>query len=227
MRGSVRELLADLDDSPDRFREADGYERLVEALNAPGSAEPMLDALESRGERAGDLLWVICQLPNVALFVSGAIRYLQDEDKGVVAYAMEIVLRGARKSDDLRCAMEQLRTCHVDVCEHAVRTLVGEGARRMWEISRLSGQFGGRPVLPEEVAVANLSAKDAALLLDDEDRIHQVFGAALFSLASEEDQGLLRFLRSSKHEWVREYGRFLDELADQLKAVRSRGRRTS
>src|SRR5512147_970307 len=128
----VGKLAQQLRESPSRFRARDGYDQLLVALregHPPSALKQLLN--EGPEEVAGDLLWVVAELEDVETFVPEACRHLSSSDTGTVAYAMEILLRGAQESAYLRAAFEKLRACHDAVCEHAVRTLVGEGLNRV------------------------------------------------------------------------------------------------
>src|SRR5262249_24475584 len=130
----VGKLVDELRKNPRRFRSTGGYERLLDVLREGHPTDALTQALVEGSDVAGDLLWTIAELENVEPFAPQARQYILSPDTGTAAYAMEIVLRGGHERGDLRAALDQLRDCDVAVCEHAVRTLAGEGLSRLREI---------------------------------------------------------------------------------------------
>lgn len=206
---AVRELLAERRRTPDRFRATGGFERLLSLLQIGSAPAAFNDALAEHADHAGDLLWTVVQLDDVAPFVTASIPYLQNPDKATTAYAMEKVLRGARTEMQLRAALDHLASCDIAVCEHAVRTLVGEGLIRIVEIF----QVGGWPwaaTLAESLLLRSFRFEILEDLISDSSRERQIVGDVLATLAWEGDRRAAKSLRCSSHDWIRDYGRWLE-----------------
>jgi hypothetical protein len=205
----VGKLVDELRRSPSRFRATGGYERLLEVLRQGHAPDALKQVLSEGSDVAGDVLWTIAELENVAPFVSEARRYLASPDKGTAAYAMEIVLRGSQESADLREALDQLRVCDVAVCEHAVRTLAGEGLTRLRAILQAAGYGWSRALADKRSGSA--SRRDIEGLILDTSRDRQVVGVVLATLAWEQDATFADSLTRSDEAWIRDYGEWLKQ----------------
>lgn len=204
---SVGSLMKELVSNPRRFRSTDGYERLVELLRQGDEPSELKRLLSEGSPLAGDLLWSAAELDSVEAFVEEASAYLSDADKGTAAYAVEIVLRGARAGHELRAALDQLRICDSAVCEHAVRTLVGQGSQRLIEILEAVG-YTWCSDLARKIS-NGLSREDVERLILDASRDRQVVGVVLATLAWERDSAYASTFAGAKEAWIRDYGEWM------------------
>ncbi len=206
----VGELLKQLEKNPSRFRATGGYERLLDLLREGHAPDALKIVLQGDTEVAGDLLWTIAELEIVSPFVFESMRHLSNPDIGTAAYAMEIVLRGSQDQSQLRTTLQQLNVCDVAVCEHAVRTLAGEGLARLIEILDTVG-WTWTTVLGKELSSQALRRQVVEGLVSETSRDRQVLGLVLATLAFEQDPGFAKYLTSSKQAWIREYGEWLEQ----------------
>jgi hypothetical protein len=204
---SVSKVIEELEANPVRFRARGGYERLLDLLREGHAADAVRGVLKGHSEIAGDVLWTVAQLENVAPFVSEAEMYLSSDDKATAAYAMEVVLRGAQDPGPLLAALDRLRSCDVAVCEHAVRTLAGEGLDRLVEMLRIAG--GAWLTLAGELTPDPIRKETVEKLTEHDCRDHQVVGLVLATLACEQDESFANILRRSNETWIRGYGEWL------------------
>lgn len=202
-------IVEEIATNPHRFRATGGYERMLDFLRKGLAFADVKALLRDHSDVAGDVLWTVAQLDNVEPFVHDAETYLSSQDKAAAAYAMEIVLRGARDAGPLRAALEHLPTCDVAVCEHAVRTLAGEGLVRVIEILRTAG--GVWRAFAGELAHGPIRRETIERLASHRSRALQVLGLALLTLACEQDRDLLNLLKVSTEGWIREYGKWLED----------------
>lgn len=205
----VQELMAELRKNPNRFRATDGYERLLAVLNEGHSVNALKTTLREGSDAAGDLLWTVAQLASVESFVPEACEHLSSPDKGTAAYAIEIVLRGGDDVASLRAAFDCLRVCDVAVCEHAVRTLAGDGLGRLREVLGTAGHTWS-VALAGELGGAVSRTRIESLILDGS-RDRQVVGVALAALARERDPSFSSSFSLSDQPWIRDYGSWLDQ----------------
>lgn len=203
----VSQLMEELAINPNRFRATGGYQRLLAFLREGNAPDAMKKVLGADSEIAGDLLWTVVQLEDVAPFVSAAERHLSSRDKGTAAYAMEIMLRGSQNPDQLLAVLERLQSCDAVVCEHAVRTLAGEGLTRLTEILEAVG--GRWRALAKELSNGVIRREVIESLIADTTRDRQVIGLALVTLACEQDRSFADYLMASGETWIREYGKWL------------------
>lgn len=204
---SVSKTIEGLIANPHRFRATGGYERLLSFLRKGRGSDAVRRVLKGHSEIAGDVLWTVAQLENVAPFVAEAETYLSSDDKATAAYAMEVVLRGAQDAGPLLAALERLRSCDVAVCEHAVRTLAGEGLDRLVEVLRTAG--GAWCVLAKVLESGPVRREMIESLVLHDSRDHQVLGLAMVTLACEQDKTLANVLKRSTENWVQGYGEWL------------------
>ncbi|WP_394851083.1 hypothetical protein [Pendulispora rubella] len=202
----VSELVDQLEENPNRFRETDGYGRLVSLLERGYPGDAVRRVLQKKDPGfAGDLLWVVAELEDVTPFVSEAVRHLASPDKGTAAYAMEVVLRGARDGSECREALQRLCCCDVVVCKAAVQTLAVEGLARLQEILEKAG-WTWSTALAKVLSSQPVPRELFESLVADPSCDRQVVGAALCTLAYEQDAAYVKFLTRSEHAWIREYG---------------------
>ena len=207
----VGKLVESLARNPDRFRDSGGYERLSHLLESGCPPDAIKSVLRGDGPIVGDLLWTVTELEDVAPFVSEAVSHLSNEDVGTAAYAMEVVLRGSHHRGQLGAALERLRSCDVAVCEHAARTLAGEGLARLLDILAAVGDSWR--TLAKELSGKPLRSKLVENLVTAGRRDHQVIGVALATLAYERDESYLDCLVRAEETWVHEYGEWLQTRA--------------
>lgn len=206
---SARNIVEELVANPRRFRATGGYERMLDLLRRGRASEDLKTVLRDHSDIAGDVLWTVAQLDNVEAFVPEAEMYLSSPDKGTAAYAIEVVLRGGRDTGSLIAALERLQECDLAVCEHAVRTLAGEGLVRITEVLRTAG--GAWSALAKELAVQPVRRETIEALVSHHSRAHQVLGLALVTLACEQDASFADILKVSAEAWIRGYGEWLME----------------
>jgi hypothetical protein len=207
----IGKLMDELREKPKRFRATGGYERLLDVLRDGHAPDAVKQFLSEGTDVAGDLLWTIAELETVEPFVPEARQYLSSPDKGTAAYAMEIVLRAGHEADDLRAALDQLRACDVAVCEHAVRTLAGEGLGRLIEVLDGAGCTWSGQLTDKFSGAA--SRQEIERLIFDASRDRQVVGLVLATLAWEQDRTFADALARSDEPWIRDYGEWLEESA--------------
>lgn len=203
----VRNLVAELQIDPNRFHATDGYHRLLEALRQGHPSGPLHEVLSKESDTTGDLLWTVAELETVEPFVSDARQHMSSSDRGTAAYAMEIVLRGARGRDDLRTALDTLRTSDAAVCEHAVRTLAGQGVSRLREILEVSNYTWSRTIADK--LSDSILRKDIEALVSDSSPDRQVIGLVLATLSWEQDRSYADCFAYSREGWIRAYGEWL------------------
>lgn len=206
----VGELIDELQESPSRFRDSDGYDRLLELLRQGHAPDALKQLLRENADRAGDLLWTIAELETVDAYVSDALSYLASEDKAAAAYSMEIVLRGAHDEADLRAALDQMRVCDPAVCHQAVQTLAGGGLHRLISILKNAG-YTWSSTLAARLS-EGISREEIEDLTLDTSRDRQIVGVALAHLAWEQDATYARCFARSDEAWIRHYGTYLDSL---------------
>lgn len=217
----VGKLVDELRENPERFRDNDGYDRLLSTLRAGNDPNALKQALRVSSDLAGDMLWVVAELETVECFVREARTYLSSPDKGAAAYAMEIVLRGGQERADVRAAFEQLRECDVTVCAHAVRTLQGVGITRLIAVLQAAG-FEWSCALAKQLApsMEPLCRNDIEGLIErlvmSQLRDRQVVGLALATFVWEQDPTHVSFFLCSDEAWIREYGSWLKDLHKPL-----------
>jgi hypothetical protein len=199
----IEELVAD----PRRFHATGGYGRMLNLLRSGRAFAAVRMFLRDHPEIAGDVLWTVAQLDNVKAFASDAEKHLSSPDKATAAYATEIVLRGAQDAGPLLAALERLLVCDVAVCEHAVRTLAGEGLGRLIWILRTAG--GAWRTLADELALGPIRRETIEGLVFHGSRAHQVVGLALVTLAYEQDASFADILKLSTEGWIQGYGEWL------------------
>lgn len=204
---SSSKIAQELLTNPRRFRATGGYERMLNLLRHGCASEEVRMVLRHHSDVAGDVLWTVAQLEDVAAFASDAGKYLSSPDKATAAYATEIVLRGSADSAQLREVLDRLSEADVAVCEHAVRTLAGEGMLRLVEILRLAG--GAWRALSEELALGPLQRETVEALLTHRSRGFQAIGVILATLAYEKDKTARTALERSTEAWIRGYGAWL------------------
>lgn len=205
----IGKLVEELRRNPSRFRATGGYDRLLEALRQGHAPDDLKQLLRQGSDVAGDLLWTVAELETVQPFVSEACQHLSSPDKGTAAYAMEVVLRGSQHSDDLRAVLDRLRVCHVAVCEHAVRTLAGQGVGRLREVLDAAGYTWSR-ALADRLS-RSLSRGEIEGLIFDTSRDRQVVGVVLATLAWEQDATFAGAMADADEAWVRDYGEWLNQ----------------
>lgn len=204
---SASKTIEELVDNPRRFRDTGGYERMLDLLRRGRAVADVKRVIRDHPDIAGDVLWTIAQLDSVDTFVPDAEMYLASDDKGTAAYAMEIVLRGARDAGPLLAALGQLTACDVAVCEHAVRILAGEGLDRLAAILQTAG--GVWRALAEELTPDPVRRETIESLISRGSRAHQVLGLTLATLAYEKDGSFAGVLKRSTESWIRGYGEWL------------------
>lgn len=205
----VGELVNELRANPKRFRSTGGYERLLEVLREGRAPDALKEVLEEDSDVAGDLLWTIAELDVVDPFVAQARRHLSSSDKGTAAYAMEILLRGARRGSDLRAALDELRACDVAVCEHAVRTLSAEGLERLRAVLEGAGYAWTRALAAR--LQNHVPSEEIEGLVSAVSRDRQVVGLVLATLAWQSDAKMAPLLSISGEPWMRNYGEWLTQ----------------
>lgn len=203
----VAALIDELQEDPRRFRSRGGYERLLEVLREGHPPDAVKAAVSQRAELAADLLWTIAELENVAEFVTVARPCLRSTDKATAAYAMEIVLRGASDGQDVRAALDALDASDEAVCEHAVRTLAGEGTGRIRAILQMAAYPWARVLgsgLTEPVPRTTIEE-----FIAHDSRTRQVVGLALATLAWEREPTFAEVAAQAAEDWIRDYAAWL------------------
>ncbi|MBX3375129.1 MAG: hypothetical protein KF817_14970 [Phycisphaeraceae bacterium] len=206
----IDQLLAELEHSPDRFRATGGFERLLALLEAGVHTDALRRFLHEHPEHVGDLLWTIVQLDDVEPFLSECLHYLSSPDRATAAYAMEVVLRSAKSEAQIGAALNRLVSCDIAICEHAVRTLSGEGLVRLVEIFRAGG-WCWAATLTESLLHRSFRPEIVEELVTDSSRERQIVGMVLATLGQEVDRQSADALRRSVHDWVRNYGKWLED----------------
>lgn len=203
----IDELVRELEGNPRRFRATGGYERLLGMLRKGYSGDAVKRALGEDRDLAADLLWTVAELESVTPYTAEAAHHISSDDKARAAYAMEIVLRGARDPAQLRAALAQLRSSEDAVCEHAVRVLAGQGLTRVVEILTTGG--GAWRTVAADLSRVPLPPEVIEGLVRDPSRDRRVVGVALATLACEQDARWADWLSRINEDWIRDYGEWL------------------
>ena len=180
---------------------------MLDLLRQGEAASEVKSILREHPEAAGDVLWTVAQLDDVGAFASDAGRYLSSTDKATAAYAMEIVLRGAKRPGEIRVALDCLSQVDVAVREHAVRTLAGEGMERLTEILNAAG--GVWSELSDELGPHHFQIAMVEDLLRHPSLGFHVIGVVLASLIYERNKSAIQVLRHADESWIRDYAAWL------------------
>lgn len=207
----VHELVDELERNPSRFRATGGYERLLKLLRDGHAPDALKKVLRTDAEFVGDLLWTVTELESVAPFASEAVEHISSPDRGTAAYAIEVVIRGWCDRNQLRAVFQQLSSCDVAICEHAVRTLAEEGLARLEEIFEAAGWMWAA-ALAKQLKSTSLEHEVVESLVSDAARNRQIVGLVLATLAAEQDTSFVDCLVRSEEAWIREYGEWLEQM---------------
>jgi hypothetical protein len=201
----VRNILEELKADPHRFQRTDGYRRLLELLQARHSPLAIKELLRGDDTFVGDILWTVCELDDLEPYVEEASHHIDAQDPGTAAYAIEVLLRAAHKSDLLKVALGRLESAPLPVREHAILVLAAQGMTRAGDVFRLGNWTWAAALMDGLLDRSHDPETTLKSLVDDSRQDRVLVGLVVATIASETDERAVRILDQSEQEWVRDF----------------------